>query len=206
MDRIAELRGHAGLTCRADVSHHLAASADPGKSSCPPTAPPLWWVNRPRRAAPTLVPGICRGGRMRARTLFILAAALVPASVLAQPRPDLGRFEYESNCASCHGPTGRGDGEVGRGLKQPLPDLSTLNLRNGGVFPAERVRQVIDGRAELKGHMSRSMPIWGLQYGRQAPEFYRGRVPEPEAFVRQRIDALVEYLRTLQASQGGASK
>ncbi len=133
------------------------------------------------------------------RTRFVLLlAALLPAALLAQPRTDLGRFEFDNNCASCHGPAGRGDGEVGRTLKQPVPDLTTLASRSGGVFPAERVRRVIDGRDELKGHWGRAMPLWGLQYSSQAAEYYKGLAIDPDAFVKQRVDALVDYLRTLQ--------
>ncbi len=135
---------------------------------------------------------------MRAGVSLAVSAALVPLALLAQPRSDLGRFEFDNSCASCHGPTGRGDGEVGRSLKQPVPDLSTLSSRNGGVFPADRVRRVIDGRDELKGHWGRAMPLWGVQYSSEAAEFYKGLAIDPEAFVRQRVDALVEHLRTLQ--------
>jgi mono/diheme cytochrome c family protein len=58
---------------------------------------------------------------MRTHVLIALCAALMPAVLLAQPRSDLGRFEFDNNCASCHGPTGRGDGDVGRTIKQPVP-------------------------------------------------------------------------------------
>ncbi len=135
---------------------------------------------------------------MRARVLLVLAAAVVPTVLLGQPRSDLGRFEYDNNCASCHGPAGKGDGAVGRTLKQPVPDLSTLASRNGGVYPADRVRRVIDGREELKGHWGRAMPLWGLQYSSKAAEFYKGLAIDPEAFVRQRVHALVEHVRSLQ--------
>jgi mono/diheme cytochrome c family protein len=147
---------------------------------------------------------------MRARPLILLAtgvlAVVLPAAALAQARTDLGRFEYDNNCASCHGALARGDGEVGRTLKQPVPDLTTLASRNGGVFPAERVRRVIDGRDALKGHWGRAMPLWGLQYSSQAAEFYKGLAIDPEAFVRQRVDALVEHLRTLQGPPQSAKK
>jgi mono/diheme cytochrome c family protein len=143
---------------------------------------------------------------MRARACFVLFMLLAPAAVLAQPRSDLGRFEYENNCASCHGPTGRGDGEVGRTLKQPVPDLSTLASRNGGVFPVDRVRRVIDGREELKGHWGRAMPLWGLQYSSKAAEYYKGLAIDPEAFVQQRVDTLIEYLRKLQGLEQSLKK
>lgn len=135
---------------------------------------------------------------MHTAFLCALVSCLMPAALSAQPRSDLGRFEYENNCASCHGAAGRGDGEVGISLKRRVPDLTTLTSRNGGVFPADRVRRLIDGREQIKGHGGRAMPYWGLQYSSKAAEFYKGLAIDPEVFVQQRVDALVAYLRTLQ--------
>lgn len=135
---------------------------------------------------------------MRTAFLFALVFCPLSAALLAQPRSDLGRFEYDNNCASCHGLAGLGDGEVGRSLKQRVPDLTTLTSRNGGVFPADRVRRLIDGREQIKGHGGRAMPYWGLQYSSKAAEFYKGLAVDPETFVQQRVDALVAHLRTLQ--------
>jgi mono/diheme cytochrome c family protein len=127
------------------------------------------------------------------RTLVIALGALglaaLSAAVHAQAT-DPGRTEYEAHCLACHGPTGRGDGPESRNLKLPVPDLALLARRNGGEFPLERVRRSIDGREAIKGHAGRTMPIWGLR-------FARGQ-GEPDAVVTQRLDALAEYLRSLQ--------
>lgn len=127
------------------------------------------------------------------RTLVValgsVAMATLSAAVHAQAT-DPGRAEYETHCLACHGPTGRGDGPESRDLKLPVPDLALLARRNGGEFPLERVRRSIDGRDAIKGHAGRTMPIWGLR-------FARGQ-GEPDAVVKQRLDALAEYLRGLQ--------
>jgi mono/diheme cytochrome c family protein len=137
--------------------------------------------------------------RVLLRNCSLLAAlALLGAGASAQPRSDLGQLEYESNCQSCHGAGGRGDGPYSINLKLPVPDLTLLAQRNGGVYPDERVRRVIDGREDIKGHGGRQMPIWGLRYGERAAEYFRGDVPDPEAFTRQRVQALAQYLRTIQ--------
>ncbi len=131
--------------------------------------------------------------------LGVFAATVLAAGVtLAQPRSDLGRIEYEANCQSCHGVGGRGDGPYSVNLKLPVPDLTLLAQRSGGVFPADRVQRLIDGREDLKGHGGRQMPIWGLRYGKDAVEYFRGDVADPETFTRQRVQALTAYLRTLQ--------
>ena len=60
--------------------------------------------------------------------------------------------------------------------------------RNGGVFPAERVRQVIEG-AGPAAHGDRDMPVWG-------EVFKRLRVGGASA--QDRIDAVVRYLQEIQ--------
>lgn len=130
----------------------------------------------------------------------MIAAVLgvAAAAAGAQQRSDLGKLEYEGNCMSCHGAGARGDGPYSVNLKLPVPDLTLLAQRNAGVYPAERVRRVIDGRDDIKGHGGRQMPIWGVRYGQRAAEYFRGEVSDPETFTAQRVQALAEYLRTLQ--------
>ena len=127
------------------------------------------------------------GVALGASALSTLVALAGPAFAQAA---DAGRAEYEAHCLACHGPTGRGDGPESRDLKLPVPDLALLARRNGGEFPLERVRRSIDGRDAIKGHAGRAMPIWGLR-------FARGQ-GEPDAVVARRLDALAEYLRSLQ--------
>ena len=118
-------------------------------------------------------------------------AALIVSGAWAQASGSLGRAEYETQCAACHGTGGRGDGPQSRELKLPIPDLGTLAQRHGGSFPADQVRRVIDGRQDIKGHAGRQMPLWGQRYA-------RAEGAASEAAVQQRVDALTEYLRTLQ--------
>jgi hypothetical protein len=40
-------------------------------------------------------------------------------------------------------------------------DLTTLKQRNGGEFPAFRVRKMLDGSGVLTAHGSKRMPVWG---------------------------------------------
>ncbi len=143
--------------------------------------------------------------RIGKSALIGVALALAPGTVLADDI-DLGKREYMSNCATCHGLTGRGDGPYlqfmmdGEYVVPTLPDLTVLARNNGGVFPSDRVREVIDGRLELKAHGPRDMPIWGIDYGKEAAEYYRQvfQVSDAETFVRARIGALVAYIRSIQ--------
>ncbi len=132
--------------------------------------------------------------------LAAVATALVLSTPsFAQLRAELGRFEFESNCVSCHGAGGRGDGAYAANLKLAVPDLTTLTVRNNGVFPAERVQRIIDGREDLKGHGPRAMPIWGAHYNERAAEYYKGFAHDPEAYTRVRVLSLVDYVYSMQS-------
>jgi len=111
---------------------------------------------------------------------------------------DFGKREYEANCASCHGLTGKGDGPVRDLLTKSPPDLTMETKNNGGVFPMERLYKVIEG-SEAAAHGGRDMPIWGRDYKIQAAEYYMDSPYDPEAYVRARILALLEYINRLQA-------
>jgi mono/diheme cytochrome c family protein len=122
-------------------------------------------------------------------------AALAQA---AQPlRTDFGKREFESKCAVCHGLNGKGQGPVVDLLKKAPPDLTLLAKRNSGVFPMERLYQVIDA-SDIPAHGTRDMPIWGRDYRIQAGEYYMDVPYDPNTYVRARILALLEYINRLQ--------
>ena len=69
-------------------------------------------------------------------------------------------FQY--HCAVCHGADGRGHGPATAALKHAPPDLTLISQRNGGKFPQQRVRDIIDGTQPVPpAHGNREMPIWG---------------------------------------------
>ena len=128
---------------------------------------------------------------------MIVAVTGVTTAVAAD-KVDLGKREYDSNCIACHGKDLKGGAYVDF-LKVTPPDLTLLSKKNGGVFPLERVYAVIDGRQEVKAHGPRDMPIWGRDYQIKAGEHYVDMNYDPEAFVRGRIFALIDYLNRMQA-------
>jgi mono/diheme cytochrome c family protein len=129
-----------------------------------------------------------------AAAIFVCAAPIA----LGQTKVDLGKREYDSRCAVCHGATGRGDGPYASLVTTRVADLSQLARRNGGVFPFVRVYESIDGSAGIAAHGPRDMPIWGAEYRVRAGEHYFEMPYDPEAFVRARILALTEYVYRLQ--------
>jgi len=139
-------------------------------------------------------------------TMLGPALLLVSAATAASPAPpptssvavatavstmESGEALFRSYCASCHGTSAKGDGPIARSLRVAPADLTTLARRNHGEFDAQKVRKTIDGRAVIQPHGGSDMPVWGDAFKR-AGEGYS------EEKVRSRIDALVEYLRTLQ--------
>jgi mono/diheme cytochrome c family protein len=136
---------------------------------------------------------------MIAVVLSGIAAVLSSGAVEAQPKSDLGKSEYYAKCAVCHGLSGKGEGSFGEVLKVNMPDLTLLAKRNGGVFPVDRVKMAIDGRATPRAHGTSEMPIWGTRYSVEAAPRYDDFRWDAEAFVQARVLALVDYLYRLQA-------
>lgn len=133
----------------------------------------------------------------RATCLAMLAAACGVA--FAQAEADLGKSEYISNCAPCHGAGGKGDGVVRQYLTVKPTDLTTLAKRNGGALPVQLVWEMIDGRSPtvLGPHGTREMPIWGSTY-RSRAMWQPDTAAAPEWYVRGRIVALIDYLGRIQ--------
>jgi len=131
-----------------------------------------------------------------------LVAVLAAGAAFAQQSPgfDLGKTEYESKCAICHGSDGKGNGSYKPFLLKSPSDLTVLTKENSGVFPSQKIYETIDGRVEVAAHGSREMPIWGADYRTEATT--RPMLAyQPEAFVRARIIALVEYIHRLQQAR-----
>jgi mono/diheme cytochrome c family protein len=104
---------------------------------------------------------------------------------------DQGSQLFRAHCASCHGTSARGDGPVAGALRKMPPDLTKYTMRNGGVFPRERVYRIVDGR-DVAAHGDREMPVWGDIF-KQAQ-----RGASPDDAVKARIDAIVRYLEAVQ--------
>jgi mono/diheme cytochrome c family protein len=133
----------------------------------------------------------------KAALVIAMMCASMPS--LAQKPVDHGKLEYDAHCAICHGVSGRGDGEMRRYLTTRPSDLTTLSKRNGGAFPNQLVWDIIDGRgpADVAGHGTREMPIWGQRYRLEALA-QLSTASEPEWYVRNRIVSLLDYLSRIQ--------
>ena len=107
---------------------------------------------------------------------------------------DSGSQLFRTYCASCHGPAARGNGPMAESLRRLPPDLTTYTARNGGVFPSERLRRIVDGR-DVATHGDREMPVWG-------DAFKSAGGGLSEAAIAARIAAILKYLEGIQARSG----
>jgi mono/diheme cytochrome c family protein len=136
---------------------------------------------------------------MRAVTAAALFAAVLAPPARAEDR-DLGRITYNLHCASCHGAGGAGDGPMAAFLSVPPADLTTIQARNGGVFPFSRVYRIIETGEANEIHAASPMPAWGEELLTETL-ILQGIEIAParrEAFVRSRILALIDHIAQLQ--------
>jgi len=136
------------------------------------------------------------------KLIVLLGAALIGymGTAYAQDKKfDFGKREYDSNCATCHGLTGKGDGPYKPFLTKTPTDLTQLSKKNAGIYPFHSVYAIIDGRQDVPGHGPRDMPIWGSAYSLKAAASNMDVPYSPESYVRTRILALTEYISRLQA-------
>ena len=123
--------------------------------------------------------------------LFVTFASTVLA---AEPS---GVQEYQDNCARCHGPNAKGNGPDANEKPGYHPaDPTQISKHNGGHFPRQKVYDIIDGGKRVPGHynFNSPMPLWGLNFQLTGKEYSA----ESEAAVRGRIEALLDYLRSIQ--------
>jgi mono/diheme cytochrome c family protein len=106
-----------------------------------------------------------------------------------------GKADFNKHCAPCHSESGKGNGPELKVIPDIKPkDLTTIAAQNGGVFPYRYVEDTIDGRKLTPAHKRFDMPFWGVNFQQQGQEF----TPASEARAKQRIDAIVDYVATLQ--------
>ncbi|MBW7971190.1 c-type cytochrome [Bradyrhizobium sp. BR 10289] len=143
----------------------------------------------------------------RAKWLMIAGLAIGSSGAVHAEDVDIGRSEFQSSCASCHGVDGKGKGPVSDQLKVSPPDLTRLARNNNGVFPTNAVYETIYGSKTVPAHGTREMPIWGERFNPIVnlphyvdPYYWKKAGPEqsPEVVVRTRILAVIDYLNRIQ--------
>ena len=126
---------------------------------------------------------------------MILAFTAVAAA--AQPKIEQGTMKrvpandgaamFTSYCAACHGATGVGNGPAASALTKAPADLTKITARNGGTFPAIKIKRYIEGADEIAAHGSRDMPVWSTLFRSMQPDT-----------VPLRIQALSDFIASIQ--------
>lgn len=127
--------------------------------------------------------------------IMMLTLWVTPSFAQEQEIVEAGKQEFRHYCVLCHGLGGKGESVMTTFnlLKITPSDLTHLSKRNKNQFPFWRVYRIIEGRAEVEGHGTRDMPIWGDVFTRQED----GRLVD-ESRAIGRILALVHYLQSIQ--------
>lgn len=142
---------------------------------------------------------------MQAPRQTLLAMTLLAGPVIAQqpppekataPAPETypGAALFKTYCASCHGPSAKGDGPLAGQMRIQPPDLTQIAHRNKGKWDGAKVARMIDGREPVKGHGGPDMPVWG-------DVFKTSRDGYDEESVKGKVRDLMEYLESLQVTR-----
>jgi mono/diheme cytochrome c family protein len=114
-----------------------------------------------------------------------------PAAIASRNDIEQGRYLYLDYCASCHGLNADGHGPMAPALSTSPANLRLLWKRYGNPLPADRIAGFIDGRADVKAHGPRDMPVWGEEAWNYDGKGNKGRV-------RDWVKKVVAYLRSIQ--------
>src|SRR5690349_11590861 len=107
------------------------------------------------------------------RALLIAAAAAVALAVTAHAQTQVPREQppltvkttvgselYRFYCSTCHGLDAKGRAAASS-ARPVAPDLTLLARNSGGVFPRDRVFDVIrHGSGAVPAHGGTGMPVW----------------------------------------------
>lgn len=118
---------------------------------------------------------------------------LFASNIAARKKPPVaptGRDIFMERCAVCHGEDGKGNGPAVGSLTIPPADLTLLGERNRGVFPTERVKNIVGQQIDITAHGSREMPIWG--------DLFHAKTLADQQVANERFERLVSYLESIQ--------
>ena len=118
----------------------------------------------------------------------LLVSETFPA-VTQGAREERGQKLYMHYCASCHGTDGKGGGPVASSLKTAIPDLTTIEKRNG-KFDQLRMQHIIAGEVEVAAHGQKEMPVWGYVFRQKAGG---------QSAATLNVYTLAAYLKSIQA-------
>ena len=144
---------------------------------------------------------IFRKNALQVHLMLLLGCLLLtgPAIVWGNDISE-GRELYLQHCAACHGINGDGHGPLEHELTAPPADLRLLSRKYGNPLPEDQIARFMDGRADLKAHGPRDMPVWGEEMW---------QYPEGSGNPNQVSDSVahtIHYLQSIQIVGSHASR
>jgi len=140
-----------------------------------------------------------------AGTLLLVASLALAAQLYAEDQATddraffvaKGRVTYRVYCINCHGAKAKGDGALAEMLTTRPADLTQLKANSDNKYPADKVRDIIDGRGEVRAHGMQEMPVWGDVFQTSSLE-PSGSDESGEDRARRKVHELVLYLESIQ--------
>ncbi len=83
--------------------------------------------------------------------IIMVGAALLLSAAAQVARAEDGKALYDKSCASCHGPSGKGDGPAAKAMKPPPEDFATGAK---SMTDADIATVLKEGKAGGKAHPS----------------------------------------------------
>ncbi len=124
----------------------------------PPLDPPIRLDPANVRRVAQAMAGL---GAVAVAAFFALASPPEPppAAIAGDPTLVRGRAIFLDRCASCHGPIGRGDGPLAKGLSGPPPRNLVEERWKHGDRPEDVLAVLANGVKDAQ------MPAWSGTYG-----------------------------------------
>lgn len=136
---------------------------------------------------------IFRKNPLPVQIILLLGCLLLARPAIAQGNDIAeGRELYLEHCAACHGTKGDGHGPLQHELTEPAADLRLLSRRYGNPLPEDQIARFMDGRADVKAHGPRDMPVWGWEMWQN---------PDGSGNPNQVSDSVVQIIHYLQSIQ-----
>lgn len=133
-------------------------------------------------------------------TLLILCLLLARPAIVWGNDTAEGRRLYLRHCAACHGIKGDGHGPLEHELTTPPTDLRLLSRKYGKPLPEDQIARFLNGRADVKAHGPRDMPVWGEEMWR-----YPEGTGNPNQ-VSDSVAHVIHYLDSIQIEGSHASR
>jgi mono/diheme cytochrome c family protein len=115
-----------------------------------------------------------------------VSLAVAPIAASAAGDAAKGKVLFETNCATCHGTSGKGDGPVGAALQPPPRDFTKADFK----FDTDK-----DGKTGTDADLTNVITNGAAAYGGNALMAPWGHLPPAE------IQDIIAYVRTFHPQQ-----